>query len=441
MTAKLRKPAVAGSFYPGSARELAAMIATMVDDNAVKTDVVGLVCPHAGIIYSGAVAGATISRIRITDTVIIIGPNHTGLGKPFAVMASGTWETPMGNIEIDGELASKLLANSSYLAEDFDAHFREHSIEVQLPFLQHFKKDFKIVPIVLSHASGEVYKEIGQEIAEVLEGLGREVVILASSDMTHYEPQKEAERKDNAAIDAITDLDEEALMERIAEENITMCGYGPVVALISAAKAMGVQKAELVKYQTSGETSGDYSSVVGYAGIIIPKPVMSPLVKLAHEAIRDYIVEGRVVQPPELLTPEMREKAGVFVSIHENGELRGCIGTFEPARLNVAEEIIVNGISAATRDPRFSPIEEHELNKLEISVDVLTEPEAISNKEELNPKKYGAIVQRGARRGLLLPDLEGVDTAEEQIDICRRKADIGPDEKVQLFRFEVKRYH
>jgi len=196
-----------------------------------------------------------------------------------------------------------------------------------------------------------------------------------------------------------------------------------------------------VKYQTSGETSGDYSSVVGYAGLIIPRPVMSPLVKLAHEAIRDYIVEGRVVLPPEPLTPEMQEKAGVFVSIHENGELRGCIGTFEPARRNVAEEIIVNGISAATRDPRFSPIEEHELNKLEISVDVLTEPEAISGSEQLDPKKYGAIVQRGARRGLLLPDLEGVDTAEEQIDICRRKADISPNEKVQLFRFEVKRYH
>ncbi len=441
MTAMIRKPTVAGSFYPGSARELAAMIETMVDDGAAKAHVFGLVSPHAGIIYSGAVAGAVISRIRITDTVIIMGPNHTGLGKPFAIMTSGTWETPLGNVDIDGALASKLLAGSSYLAEDYDAHLREHSIEVQLPFLQYFKKDVKIVPIVLSHAGGEVYKEIGQEIAEVLAGLGREVVILASSDMTHYEPRKEAERKDNSAIGAILDLDEDALLDRIAAENITMCGYGPVAALISAAKAMGAQKAELVKYQTSGETSGDYSSVVGYAGLIIPRPVMSPLVKLAHEAIRDYIVEGRVVLPPEPLTPEMQEKAGVFVSIHENGELRGCIGTFEPARRNVAEEIIVNGISAATRDPRFSPIEEHELNKLEISVDVLTEPEAISGSEQLDPKKYGAIVQRGARRGLLLPDLEGVDTAEDQIDICRRKADISPNEKVQLFRFEVKRYH
>ena len=421
MTVMIRKPAVAGSFSPGS--------------------VIGLVCPHAGIIYSGPVAGATVSRIRITDTVIIMGPNHTGLGKPFSIMTSGTWETPMGNVEIDTDLAEKLGGHSSYLEEDTGAHLREHSIEIQLPFLLHFKKNFKIVPIVLSHATGSVYREIGQEIAEVLGELGREIVILASSDMTHYESQKEAERKDNSAIDAIMNLDDEALLERIASQNITMCGYAPVVALISAAKAMGARKAELIRYQTSGETSGDFTSVVGYAGLIIPKPGMSPLVKLAHEAIRTYIVEGRVMQAPAVLTPEMQEQAGVFVSIHKGGELRGCIGTFGPTRKNVAEEIIVNGISAATRDPRFSPVEECELKDLDISVDVLTEPEAISSKEQLNPKKYGAIVQRGARRGLLLPDLEGVDTAEEQIDICRRKGDIGPSEKVQLFRFEVKRYH
>jgi AmmeMemoRadiSam system protein B/AmmeMemoRadiSam system protein A len=441
MTAMIRKPAVAGSFYPGSFKELAAMISTMVDDSAPKTDVIGLVCPHAGIIYSGPVAGAAISRIRITDTVIIMGPNHTGLGKPFSLMTSGTWETPMGNVEIDTELAMKMGGNSSYLEEDSDAHLREHSIEVQLPFLLHFKKNFKIVPIVLSQASGSVYKEIGQEIAEVLNGLGREVVILASSDMTHYEPQKEAERKDKLAIEAIVNLDEDELMERIANHGITMCGYAPVVALISAAKVMDARRAELVRYQTSGETSGDFTSVVGYAGLIIPKPGMSSLVKLAHDAIRAYIVEGSVMQPPETLTPEMQEQAGVFVSIHKGGELRGCIGTFESSRRNVAEEIIINGISAATRDPRFSPIGEEELKDLDISVDVLTEPEAIAGKQELDPRKYGAIVQRGARRGLLLPDLEGVDTAEEQIDICRRKADIGPDEKVQLFRFEVKRYH
>lgn len=441
MTAIIRKPAVAGSFYPGSKKELEEMIAGMVNGKATRQEVMGLVCPHAGYIYSGPVAGAALSRVRLTDTFIIMGPNHTGLGKPFAVMASGTWETPMGNVEIDSELAGKLLGNSAYLEEDAAAHLREHSIEVQLPFLQYFKKDVKIVPIVLSHAAGSVYKEIGAEIAEVLNGLGREVVILASSDMTHYEPEDQARGKDHSAVEAILSLDEDALLGRIAEQNITMCGYGPVAALISAAKAMGARRAELVRYQTSGEASGDYSSVVGYAGIIIHKMSMSPLVKLAHEAVDAYVREGRIIEPTATLTPEMKEQAGVFVSIHKGGELRGCIGTFEAALQNVAQEIIINAISAAMRDPRFEPVMEEELKDLDISVDVLTEPEEIQGKEQLDPKKYGAIVQRGARRGLLLPDLEGVDTAEQQIDICRRKADIGPDEKVRLYRFEVKRYH
>jgi len=160
-----------------------------------------------------------------------------------------------------------------------------------------------------------------------------------------------------------------------------------------------------------------------------------------HEAIEAYVKEGRIMQAPARLTPEMKEQAGVFVSIHKGGELRGCIGTFEPSRPSVAEEIIINAISAATRDPRFEPVQEEEIKDLDISVDVLTAPEPIESKEQLNPKMYGAIVQRGARRGLLLPDLEGVDTAEQQIEICRMKADIAPDEKVRLYRFEVKRYH
>ncbi|RJO61145.1 MAG: AmmeMemoRadiSam system protein B [Dehalococcoidia bacterium] len=437
----IRKPVVAGSFYPASPSGLEEMVAGMVDDSASREEVVGLICPHAGYIYSGPVAGAAISRIKFIDTFIIMGPNHTGLGKPFSIMTSGTWETPLGNVEIDSDLAEKLLGNSSYLEADTEAHLREHSIEVQLPFLQHFKKDVKIVPIVLSHASSSVYKEIGLEIAEVLGELGRDAVILASSDMTHYEPAEQAKRKDNSAIEAILRLDEDELLERIAEQNITMCGYAPVVALISAAKVLGAHRAELVRYQTSGEASGDYSSVVGYAGLIIPRQAMSPLVRLAHEAIDAYVKEGRIMQAPATLTPEMQEEAGVFVSLHKGGELRGCIGTFEPSRRNVAEEIIMNGISAAMRDPRFEPVREDELKDLDISVDVLTEPEPIESKEQLNPKKYGAIVQRGARRGLLLPDLEGVDTAEQQIDICRLKADIMPDEKVRLYRFEVKRYH
>jgi AmmeMemoRadiSam system protein A len=196
-----------------------------------------------------------------------------------------------------------------------------------------------------------------------------------------------------------------------------------------------------VRYQTSGDISGEYASVVGYAGIIIRKPGESPLVKLARDTIENLVRHDQVISPPAELAPEMKEQAGVFVSIHKNGELRGCIGTFEPAYANVANEVIHNAISAATRDPRFDPVTTDELNDLEINVDVLTSPEPIENKTQLDPKRYGCIVERGWKRGLLLPDLEGVNTADQQVEICCRKADITPGEKIKLYRFEVRRYH
>jgi len=413
------------------------MIEQLVGEKGAKEDVIGLVSPHAGYVYSGPVAGAVISRIKFKDTFIIMGPNHTGRGKPLSIMTQGTWETPLGEVEIDSELGKQILATSSYLQEDSMAHQYEHSIEVQLPFLQYFKPDIRIVPIVLAYSSGDIYKEIGKDIARAVKDLNKEVVIIASSDMTHYEPQSSAQRKDTQAIEAILDLNEDELLKRVDELNISMCGYAPTTSLISAAKELGATGAELVKYQTSGDTSGDYSSVVGYAGIIITR--MSPLVRLAKETVETYVKEGKTPQPEEL-SPEMKPRAGVFVSIHKLGELRGCIGTFEPNEDNVAEEIITNAVSSATRDPRFPPIAPNELKDLDYSVDVLTTPEPIDSQDQLDPKKYGVIVECEGRRGLLLPDLEGVDSVDYQIDICRQKAGIAPDEPIKLYRFEVRRY-
>ena len=228
------------------------------------------------------------------------------------------------------------------------------------------------------------------------------------------------------------------MLDSIEELNISMCGYAPVVALISAAKELGIGRTDLVRYQTSGDVSGDYSAVVGYAGIMLTR--MSPVTSLAKETVETYVRQGEIVSPPAELTAEMKEKAGVFVSIHKHDELRGCIGTFEPQRENIAAEVIANAISSATRDPRFPPVDPGELADLDYSVDVLTRPVPVESKEELDPRKYGVIVEAGYRRGLLLPDLEGVDIVEQQIDICRLKAGIAPDEPVKLYKFEVKRY-
>jgi len=433
----IRQPAVAGQFYPGTAEELRAAIDSLVDREAVKEEVIGLISPHAGYIYSGPVAGATISRVKFRDTFIVIGPNHTGMGKPFSIMAEGAWQTPLGEVAIDSELARQIRDDSSHLEEDTAAHRNEHSVEVQLPFLQYFKPDVKIVPIVLASASADVLKEIGREIAGATSRLKRPVVILASSDMTHYEPQATAEEKDRQAIDAILEMDEDKLLERVSGLGISMCGYAPVVAMMAAARELGARTAELVKYQTSGDISGDYSRVVGYAGIILKG--ISPLAELARKAVEGYVRHGQNYKPAEL-TAEMAEKAGVFVCLKQEGQLRGCIGTFEPCWDNVAKETVDNAISSATRDPRFPPVALEELDDLTYSVDVLGQPEPVAGIDQLDVKRYGVIVEAGSRRGLLLPDLEGVDSPQQQIDICRQKAGIDLDEPVKLYRFEVKRY-
>ena len=167
---------------------------------------------------------------------------------------------------------------------------------------------------------------------------------------------------------------------------------------------------------------------------------MHPIIELAKAAVEAYTREHKKIAAPKNLTPEMQQKAGVFVSIHKLGDLRGCIGTFEPNEKNVAEEVIANAISSSTHDPRFEPVEAEELKDLDYSVDILTSPEPVQDESQLDPKKYGVIVESGWRRGLLLPDLDGVDTAAYQIDICRQKGGIGPEEPVRLYRFEVKRY-
>jgi AmmeMemoRadiSam system protein A len=218
-----------------------------------------------------------------------------------------------------------------------------------------------------------------------------------------------------------------------------MCGYGTAACLIYAAKEFGPVKTELVKYQTSGDITQDFTAVVGYAGIIFKGVKESAPVRLARETVEGFISRGEVPHP-KTIPVEMKGKAGVFVSLHKHDELRGCIGTIEPTEPNIAQEVIRNAVAASTGDPRFNQVTAAELPELEYSVDILTEPEEIKSEKDLDPKKYGAIVESGWRRGLLLPDLEGVDTVARQLEICRMKAGIGPKEPVKLYRFEVKRY-
>ena len=267
----VRNPVVAGQFYKGSKESLEKEVKSLIDDKFEKKDVIGIVSPHAGYVYSGSVAGSVLSSIVPKSTYIIMGPNHTGLGSPFSMSASDSWRTPLGEVKINKALADKVIKNCPEIRKDELAHIHEHSVEVQLPFLQILQKEFTILPLVLSVGSLRDYRNIGEALAKSIKELRieKDTAIIASSDMTHYEAQEAAKEKDSKAIEAILKLDEEALLGRIEELDISMCGYVPAAIMIAAAKRLGAREARLIKYQTSGDASGDYSSVVGYAGIIV----------------------------------------------------------------------------------------------------------------------------------------------------------------------------
>ncbi len=275
----LRHPAVAGHFYSGTAEGLRRQVEGFIV-SADKVRALGVLSPHAGLVYSGAVAGAVYSGIALPDTIVLIGPNHTGLGAPVSIMCDGMWETPLGSVNIEEQLARSILSRSSLIREDSLAHLREHSLEVQLPFLLYFKKDIAIVPIQMLDTRLATCLDVGKAVAGAIkearkaEGPGTRdeksgVLIVASSDMSHYEPAAAAKEQDRKAIERILDLDPEGLFNTIKQYGITMCGYGPAVAMLAACRILGAGRARLVKYANSGDVSGDYEQVVGYAGIIV----------------------------------------------------------------------------------------------------------------------------------------------------------------------------
>ena len=265
----VRSPAVAGQFYYGDTDSLLRQVEQYVSDQPEKTVCIGVVSPHAGFMYSGAVAGSVDSHVTIPETVLMLGPNHTGLGNKASLMDSGTWEIPMGLLEIDEEFASRLCSLSAELAKDKRAHLFEHSLEVQLPFLMYFRKDVTIVPITFMHMNFEECRELGTAIASAIQETAKEVLIVASSDMSHYLPDNVARQKDKLAIDKMLDLDPEGLYDVVKRFDISMCGYIPATIMLCAASILDAQEAKLVKYATSAEISGDYDQVVGYAGIIV----------------------------------------------------------------------------------------------------------------------------------------------------------------------------
>ena len=279
MTSAVRTPAVAGRFYPGRAEELLREVREFTSTAKIPIETgqiaaIGCVAPHAGYIYSGGVAGAVYSRLKIPERCVILCPNHTGKGRPLAIMANTTWQTPLGEVAADADMGARLLRRFPALQEDSAAHRTEHAIEVQLPFLQTQQPELNIVPIAIGTGDFNLLRGLGEALADVIadrheEDQKEKVLIIASSDMNHYESDAITRVKDHKAIECVLAMDARALWEVVMNEDISMCGFGPTVVMLTAAKLLGATSAKLVKYATSGDVSGDYESVVGYAGIIV----------------------------------------------------------------------------------------------------------------------------------------------------------------------------
>lgn len=271
----IRYPAVAGRFYPADPQVLRSEARIYLSQTFETTSpqkpirALGCIAPHAGYMYSGHVAGAVFAELQVPELCVVMCPNHTGMGHPLAINSEGAWETPLGDVPIDSEFAAALKRHFSLLQEDAAAHRSEHAAEVELPFLQIRQPRLRFVPIALGTRQFEILAQLGEILADVIAMHKSQVLIVASSDMNHYESDAVTRAKDHSAIEPILRLDARGLYEVVTQQHVSMCGFGPAVAMLTAAKKLGATSAELVKYATSGDISGDRDLVVGYAGIIV----------------------------------------------------------------------------------------------------------------------------------------------------------------------------
>ncbi len=264
-----RQPAVAGQFYPGSEAKLRAELSRLIPAKAAPKKVMGIISPHAGYVYSGAIAGKLFSRVAIPDTILIIGPNHHGTGAAAALYPDGEWLTPLGATTINSRLNSLLLQHTPYIQSDSVAHRLEHSLEVQLPFIQYLRPAATISALCIGHGDYPPLRDIGLGIADAIREYGEEVLIVASSDMTHYESAVSARLKDELALERALALDGKGLLEVCQVRGITMCGVVPATVMIEAVLGLGATEAELVAYGNSGDVTGDNQQVVGYAAVTV----------------------------------------------------------------------------------------------------------------------------------------------------------------------------
>jgi len=426
---QIREAGVAGSFYPADAKELTEMVdgflakATVPD---IKDPLIALISPHAGYPYSGGVAAYSYALLkgRKFSRVVIIAPSHYEAFDFASVYDGDAYATPLGRIPVDKEFARKLAASPA-LKLSSRGHIptqehSEHSLEVQLPFLQRTLGDFKLVPVIMGEQDYESSRAVGVALAKLI-GNSSDTLIIASSDLSHYHPYDEAVVLDHKALNAITSWDYLSASRNFERRVWEACGGAPIVAAMIAAERLGANDARLLKYANSGDVTGDRSRVVGYGAVALVRaaklkpenttysltgPEREALLKIARSSTESAVREKKLYEAPAPLLPALTEERGAFVTLTEHGQLRGCIGYTAPA---TPLYLTVRDVAAfaAERDPRFNPVSPTELDKLEYEISVLSPMRRVTDIGQIQVGQHGLLMRNDEHEGLLLPQVPG----------------------------------
>jgi AmmeMemoRadiSam system protein B/AmmeMemoRadiSam system protein A len=426
---EIREPAVAGTFYPEKPDILSRDVKRYLDNakkEKIEGEIIALVSPHAGYVYSGQVAASAFKLIegKVFDSVVVVAPSHRVLFKGASVYGRGGYRTPLGVVPIDEEFSKRMMEGRKEIQFLPEAHAQEHSLEVQIPFLQVVLKSFRLIPIVMEPSwSWETCQHLAQAIAETVGG--KNVLLIASSDLSHFHSYEKAVQLDKVVLNHIEHFDPAALSRDLGSGRCEACGGGPMISIMLAAKALGANKGKALKYLNSGDVTGDRGRVVGYGAGVFYKSVWGTermreekkvgvdlglseedkktLHRIAKTVIEDK-VKGKVAPEFKIDSPLLKENRGAFVTINKKGQLRGCIGYIE-GRGPLHKTIEEMAEAAAFRDPRFPPVKEKELPELEIEISVLTPLKKITEVNEIEVGKHGIYIKKGWFSGLLLPQV------------------------------------
>lgn len=459
----IKQPNVAGQFYDDNPKVLSRSVKEYLkkaDVTPYQSPVEIIIAPHAGYFYSGSVAGFSFKAVSQFKykTIIILAPSHFYGFDGISVWSKGGFQTPLGLVSVDEEFAQKLIGSHSKIIDEPQAFEKEHSLEVEIPFLQETFEGFNIVPVVMGQAPAGLLKDFAAQLQKQI-GERTDVLIVVSTDLSHYHDDQKARRMDKAAIAAIKDLDVEKIWREGHLKSIEMCGLVPVVTALIYAKQKGLTQVDVLKYANSSEASGDKSRVVGYTAIVIRSDAREKngaenllsheqkqkLLKLARKQIEAYVRGGKRLKINEA-DPRLKLKEGSFVTIHKKGRLRGCIGNILGSG-PLVELVRDMAIASATQDPRFPPVNESELSLIDVEVSVLSVPYQIKSVDEIELGKHGVIVKGGARNsGVFLPQVadETKWSKEEFLSqLCSQKAGLArdcwkdPKTRIEIFTAQV----